>query len=136
MIEKWMTALSLVATVSGMSAPQAHATDLVTYEVVSDSIPFVDVEYLDQTGRHQLLNVPLPWRLDVGIDDARASTGFGAQVRADWRPSSGPGKWVVATIASNGKVLCQNTLDVGDVTCYGNTFVVNGYLDPKTVPLP
>lgn len=119
-----------------LCAPAAHAQDSVTYEIVSQYISTVNVEYIDDSGRKALENVQLPWRLEVPLADARASTGWGAQLRADWRPAAGPGRWVVATIFSNGRVLCQNTLDVGNVTCYGNTPIVNGYLDPKTVRLP
>lgn len=129
-------ALALALAGPVVWAPPAHAVDSVTYEVVSEYISTANVEYIDNTGRKALQQVQLPWRLEVSLDDARASTGWGAQVRADWRPTAGPGKWVVATIFSNGKVLCQNTLDVGNVTCYGNTPIVNGYLDPTTVSLP
>ena len=104
-----------------VSPPLAHADDVVTYRVESDIVSTMNVEYVDQTGRRLLEGVPLPWRLDVDLDDAKGPLGHGAQVRADWRPAAWPGRWVRVTIESNGKLLCQSTLDIGNATCYGNT---------------
>lgn len=102
-------------------APTGRATDAVTYEVASDAITSLDVEYVDQAGRRLLTGVTLPWRLDVTLDDAKGPLGHGGQLRADWRPRAGPAKWVTVRILSNGRLLCQSTLDVGNATCYGNT---------------
>lgn len=115
-----MLALALL-TAAAVWAPPAHATDAVTYEVVSDRIPTMNVEYVDGTGRNLLEAVPLPWRLDVTLDDAKGPTGRGAQVRADWRWAARPAQWVTVRIYSNGTLLCQSILDVGNATCYGNT---------------
>lgn len=104
-----------------LAAPPAAADEVVTYEIVSDSIPMVDVEYVDQTGRHLITSTPLPWRLDIPIADAEGPTGVGAQLRADWRPIRVPGDWVTVRILQGAQLLCQSTLDVGNVTCYGNT---------------
>ena len=117
--------VAAVALIFGIGAailaPPAHASDAVTYEVVSERISTISVEYVDQTGRKLLKSVPLPLRLDVTLDDAKGPTGPGAQVRADWRPSARPSLWVIVRIYSNGQLLCQTTLDVGNATCYGNT---------------
>jgi hypothetical protein len=113
-------ALLLLGTTTAV-APPAHATDSVTYEVMSDRISLVSVEYVDDTGRKLLTSVPLPWRLDVALDDAQGPTGRGAQVRADWRPTARLAQWVTVRIFSNGELLCQSILDVGNATCYGNT---------------
>jgi hypothetical protein len=110
--------LGIAATVL---APPAHASDAVTYEVVSERISTINVEYVDATGRKLLESVPLPWRFDVTLDDARGPTGRGAQVRADWRPTAAPSRWVTVRIYDGGRLLCQSTLDVGNATCYGNT---------------
>nr|WP_112596129.1 hypothetical protein [Mycobacteroides abscessus] len=110
--------MTLAATVSMASA---RAADAVTYEVVSDSISVVDIEYMNQGGRALITAIPLPWRMDVQLDEAQGPTGAGAQLRADWRRSRGPAKWVTVRIVSNGRLLCQSTLDVGNATCYGNT---------------
>ena len=99
----------------------AHAAETVTYEIVSQSIPAVDVEYMTQDGRTLLVGARLPWRMDVALDDPRGPTGEGAQIRADWRGIRGPARWVTVRIYSNGEPLCQSTLDVGNVSCYGNT---------------
>jgi hypothetical protein len=104
-----------------MLAPAARANDVVTYEVVSDSIPQANVEYVDASGRRLLESVPLPWRLDVTLDDATGPTGRGAQVRADWRPLKSKWRSVTVRIYQGSNLLCQSTLDVGDATCYGNT---------------
>lgn len=117
--------VAAIGAAAALSAPLARAADAVTYEVVSESISMMNVEYIDQSGRKLLEGVPLPWRLDVTLDDATGPTGRGAQIRADWRPTADPGLWVVVSISSNGKLLCRSALDVGDATCYGNTPYIN-----------
>jgi hypothetical protein len=122
MIRNRVAALSLILGIAAtVLAPAAHASHAVTYEVVSDSIPQVNVEYVDASGRKLLESVALPWRFDVTLDDARGPTGRGAQVRADWRPTAAPSRWVTVRIYDGGDLLCQSTLDVGNATCYGNT---------------
>jgi hypothetical protein len=117
-----VAALPLIVGIgAAILAPPAHASDAVTYEVVSERISMMNVEYVDQTGRKLLESVPLPWRLDVTLDDAKGPTGGGAQVRADWRPTAAPSRWVTVRIYDGGRLLCQSTLDVGNATCYGNT---------------
>jgi hypothetical protein len=110
----------LVVTGSAVASP-AHAADAVTYEIDSASIPVVDIEYMQSDGRTLITGVPLPWRMDVTLDTAQGPTGTGAQLRADWRRIRGPAKWVTVRIFSDGRLLCQSTLDVGNATCYGNT---------------
>lgn len=107
-------------TATALAGP-AHADDVVTYEIVSGTIPVVDVEYVDSNGRTYLTAVPLPWRTDVALDDAQGPTGRGAQLRADWRRIRGPARWVTVRIFEGSKLLCQSTLDVGNIACYGNT---------------
>jgi len=115
-------ALTIAAALTAVApAGPALASDTVTYEIVSNAIPVVDIEYVDQTGRKLITGVPLPWRIDVALDDAQGPTGPGAQLRADWRRIRGQAKWVTVRILQGGKLLCQSTLDVGNVTCYGNT---------------
>ncbi|MCX2930695.1 hypothetical protein ORI20_10430 [Mycobacterium sp. CVI_P3] len=114
-------ALALVAGMSPAVMPVARAADAVTYEIFSDTIPVVDVEYLQPGGRVLITGVALPWRIDVPLDDAQGPTGTGAQLRADWRRIRGPAKWVTVRIFGNGKLLCESVLDVGNATCYGNT---------------
>jgi hypothetical protein len=117
-----VAALPLILGIAAaVLAPPAHASDAVTYEVVSERISMMNVEFVDQTGRKLLESVPLPWRLDVTLNDAKGPTGRGAQVRADWRPTAHPSLWVIVRIYSDGQLLCQTTLDVGNATCYGNT---------------
>jgi hypothetical protein len=128
----------LIMCVSAVAvAPVARAEDSVTYEVVSDQITTANVEYRDSSGRIGLEQVPLPWRMDVTVVDARSSIKDGAEVRADWRPLRGPYKWfaapeteptshpnpptVTVRIYFRGAVICQSTLDVGNATCYGST---------------
>ncbi|MGE2713050.1 hypothetical protein ACQI4L_03220 [Mycolicibacterium litorale] len=111
----------LAAVAQAWAAPPARAAEQVTYEVASDSIPMVDVDFVQPGGQRVIAAVPLPWRMDVSLDDPHGPTGHGAQLRADWRPLRGPAKWVTIRIFSNGELLCQSTLDVGNATCYGNT---------------
>lgn len=101
--------------------PIAGAADLVTYEVVSDHIQVADIEYQDATGRLWASQAPLPWRVDAVVPAVRAAPPTGSQVRADWRSTAAPGRWVTVRIIYQGKVLCQNTLDLGNASCYGIT---------------
>lgn len=117
--------LVLTAWVSSLAlAPVAHAEDIVTYEIVSDQVMKANIEYYDQSVRRSLKDVPLPWRMDATVSDPRSVS---AEVRADWRSSIAglpvwrPNNWVTVRIWSHGTLLCQNTLDVGNATCYGNT---------------
>jgi hypothetical protein len=117
-----VAALPLIVGVAAtVLAPTSHAQDIVTYEVVSDLVPWANVEYVDASGRKLLESVPLPWRLAVTLDDARGPTGPGAQLRVDWRPLKSKGRLVTVRIFDGADLLCQSTLDVGDATCYGNT---------------
>jgi hypothetical protein len=104
-----------------INPPAAQADDLVTYEVVSDDIQVANIEYEDITGRASNIGVRLPWREDVMVHAVRGAPPDGSQVRADWRPSARPSRWVTVRVIYQGKVICQNTLDVGDATCYGIT---------------
>jgi hypothetical protein len=100
---------------------EAWADDLVTYEVVSDDIQIANIEYQDVTGRASVDTVTLPWRTDVVVRTVRGAPPDGSQVRADWRPTAAPARWVSVRIIYQGKVICQNTLDIGDAACYGST---------------
>ncbi|MDT5110747.1 MAG: hypothetical protein QOK33_2241 [Mycobacterium sp.] len=100
---------------------EAWADDLVTYEVVSDDIQVANIEYQDGTGRASVESVTLPWRTDAVVRAVRGAPPDGSQVRADWRPSAAPTRWVSVRIIYQGKVICQNTLDIGDAACYGIT---------------
>ena len=80
-----------------------------------------NIEYQDVTGRVAAQGTPLPWRMTVPVLAVRDAPPHGSQVRADWRPTAAPTRWVTVRIVYQGKVLCQNTLDIGDATCYGIT---------------
>lgn len=101
--------------------PVAWADDLVTYEVVSNDVGVANIEYQDTAGRMATEGVTLPWRNDVVVRAVRDAPPDGSQVRADWRPSAAPGRWVTVRIIYQGRVICQNTMDVGDAACYGIT---------------
>lgn len=123
--------ISLITGVSSVvMAPVARADDNVTYEVISDSVTVANIEYFDHSRRIVLNDAPLPWRTDATVWDAHSPTTDGAEVRADWRgsvpasplpPGRPPGYWVTTRITFQGKVICENTLDVGDAACYGST---------------
>jgi hypothetical protein len=126
--------LVLLALLAGgmgvLQAPVAHAEDVVTYEVFSDSVAgLAGVEYRDTSGKHLLRNVPLPWRLTVPVVNATSPTADGAELRADWRPNFRTaatvgrvllGKFVTVRIYRGEELLCESILDVGNVTCYGS----------------
>lgn len=103
------------------SPSSARADEVVTYEVVSNDIGIANIEYQDSAGRVALQSVALPWRAKVAVNSVRGAPPDGSQVRADWRPTAAPGRWVSVRIVYQGKILCQNTLDVGDASCYGIT---------------
>jgi hypothetical protein len=117
----WMACVTALCIPLVLDSPAAQAEDLVTYEVVSDVVPFVNIEYEDVTGRVSHEGVTLPWRTDAMVSSVRGAPPDGSQVRADWRPNAAPIHWVTVRIMYQGKVICQNTLDVGDATCYGIT---------------
>lgn len=113
---------ALVWGVSALVHPgAAWAGDVVTYEVVSDSIGVANIEYQDAAGRASMEAVPLPWRMDVVVSSVSGAPPNGSQIRADWRPNAAPARWVSVRIIRRGRVICQNTLDVGDAACYGVT---------------
>lgn len=103
------------------SSGVARAEDAVTYEVVSDSVAVVTIEYQDLAGRVPPHVVTLPWRMDTVVSSVRGAPPEGSQVRADWRPIAAPNRWVSVRISYRGEVICQNTLDIGDAACYGVT---------------
>ena len=72
-----------------------------------------------------LQGVPLPGRQNVTVPSARSQTEQGAEVRADWRPVAAPSRWVSVRIYVRGSLICENTLDVGNVTRYGSTPFIN-----------
>jgi hypothetical protein len=117
-----------------VTPPTASAVDTVTYEVTSQNVGAANIEYFENSQRRVLNGVHLPWRLDVTVADVRIPSSRGAEVRADWRPyvpaSILPpgmpiGYWVTVRISYRGKVICQNTLDVGNAACYGSTTFKN-----------
>lgn len=125
-----MAVTVLVGLASMLHAPLAHAEDVVTYEIFSDSVAgLASVEYRDTSGKHLLRNVPLPWRLSVPVADATSPRADGAELRADWRPNFRTaatvgrllqGKFVTVRIYRGEELLCENNLDVGNATCYGS----------------
>lgn len=104
-----------------MRVPPAQAGGNVIYEITSNDIAVVNIEYVDGAERRGLSNVALPWQKEVAVAEVRAQPPQGAEVRADWNPNARPSKWVVVRIYSHGQVICQTTLDIGNATCYGVT---------------
>lgn len=125
-----MAAATLGGLAGVMQAPVAHAQDVVTYEIFSDSVGgLAGVEYRDISGKHLLQDVALPWRLTVPVVDATSPTADGAELRADWRPNFRTaatvgrvllGKFVTVRIYRGEELLCESILDVGNATCYGS----------------
>lgn len=123
--------VSLIVGLTGLVySPVAHAEDTVTYDIFSDSVGVLTgLEYRDTTGKHQLLDVPLPWTLTVPVINATSATADGAELRADWRPNFRTaatvarllqGHFVTVRITRGKDVLCESILDVGNATCYGS----------------
>ncbi|ODQ96474.1 hypothetical protein BHQ17_00935 [Mycolicibacterium holsaticum] len=111
-----MAAVSLPVLVH---PPTAHAEDVVTYEVASDTVTVADIEYQTSTGRMSAGSVALPWRIDTAVRTVDGPPPHGSQVRADWRRDAAPRRWVSVRVIHRGKVICQNTLDIGGAACYG-----------------
>lgn len=119
---------SILALAVGGSAdpPTAWADEeaeeeSVTYEVVSDTVAVAHIQYQTAAGRMHTGPVALPWRTDAVLRSALGPPPDGSQVRADWRSTAAPTRWVTVRIIHQGKVVCQNTLDIGNATCYGVT---------------
>ncbi|OBB27330.1 hypothetical protein A5792_25500 [Mycolicibacterium peregrinum] len=104
-----------------MVAEPPTPEDLVTYEVVSPVVGMANIEYVTTSGRILVPNVALPWSFTVPVRDALAPPPDGSQVRADWRSTAGPARWVSVRVYVNGELICQNTLDIGNAACYGST---------------
>ena len=126
-----LTAVMLGVGIVGLAQmPVAHAEDTVTYEVVSDVVPAVaGIEYRDESGKHLVQGISLPWTLTVPVIDATSPTARGSELRVDWRPDFRTaatvgrvlqGQFVTVRISEGGTVLCESTLDVGNATCYGS----------------
>ncbi|WP_243841346.1 hypothetical protein [Mycobacterium sp. DL592] len=115
------TALVALVTPQWFSPATAWADGLVTYEVVSDDVDVANIEFQNAGGRVVVEGAVLPWRTVALVRVVRGAPPEGSQVRADWRPSSAPGRWVSVRIIVDGNVICQNTLDVGNAACYGIT---------------
>lgn len=128
-----LAAISVAVAFGGLlhvHAPVAHAEDVVTYEIFSNSVgQLAALEYRDTSGKHLLQAVPLPWSLTVPVVDATSPTADGAELRADWRPPWRTaatvgrvlqGLFVTVRISKGGQTLCESVLDVGNVTCYGS----------------
>lgn len=116
----WVAQSSAWADDSVHDALGASA-DTVTYEVVSPAVHSADIEYVTETGRVFAPNVALPWSLTVPVRNALGPPPDGSQVRADWRSTRGPARWVSVRVYVNGILICQNTLDIGNAACYGST---------------
>lgn len=124
-------AIALLAALASVPAPAvAHAEELVTYQIFSDSVAgLAGVEYRDTAGKHLLQDVPLPWSLTVPVVNATSPTNDGAELRADWRPPFRTaatvgrvllGHFVTVRIYRGNELLCESILDVGNATCYGS----------------
>jgi hypothetical protein len=114
-----MLIVTMIVGSSMMAAvPTASAEDSVAYEITSQDIGEVNLEYYDQSERKALQHVQLPWRMNVTVANPYSND---AEVRADWRPTARPSRWVTVRIIHRAKVLCENTLDVGNSACYGST---------------
>jgi hypothetical protein len=125
-----MVASTIAGVATLVTAPVAHAEELVTYEVVSEFVPVVaGIEYRDVSGKKLLQEVQLPWQTTVPVANAFSREDAGSEVRADWRPPFRTaatvgrvlqGQLVTVRISLRGKVICESTLDVGNATCYGS----------------
>jgi hypothetical protein len=126
------TVISAAVCLGGLlHAPMAHADDVVTYDIFSDTVgQLAGVEYRDTAGKHLLRDVSLPWSLTVPVVQATSPTSDGAELRADWRPGFRTpatvgrvlqGHFVTVRISRGGETLCESILDLGNATCYGNT---------------
>jgi hypothetical protein len=124
-------AVSIIAGVAAVvSSPVGRAEDVVTYEVFSAVVPMVaSIEYRDVSGKKLLQSVPLPWQTTVPVVNIFSPEDAGAEVRTDWRPPFRTaatvgrvlqGQLVTVRITFRGHVVCESTLDVGNVTCYGS----------------
>ncbi|SRX79603.1 hypothetical protein [Mycolicibacterium parafortuitum] len=114
--------LACAMMLSSVGSPaNAWADDVVLYEVLSGQIAVANIEWQDATGRRYTPGATLPWRAAVPVQAPLGPPPNGSQIRAEWRRNAWPAKWVTVRISYRGKVICQNTLDVGNAACYGAT---------------
>jgi hypothetical protein len=111
-----------IAVITGIpvfaSSPPAYADDIVTYEVISTSdIAAANVEYSDIAGRRELQQVPLPWRVNATVGNARSND---AAISANWRPHDKPYHFVTVRVYTRGTLLCEVARDTGAGACYGS----------------
>ena len=129
MIRLHAVVVSAIATVAGLlSTSTARAAVPVTYEVVSADIGSANVAFFNGHARQALLNVPLPWRTTVILDNPASLGTDVAEIRADWRWAAAPNRWVTVRIYFGDIVRCANTLDVGNASCYGTSGFDNSEL--------
>jgi hypothetical protein len=122
MIRLHAVVVALITIAFGLlSAPPARAAVPVTYEVASTAIGSANVEFFDGRARQALLNVSLPWRTTVMLDNPASLGTDVAEIRADWRWAAAPNRWVTVRVYFGDIVRCANTLDVGNASCYGTT---------------
>jgi hypothetical protein len=114
-----LAALAATTAAAVVSAPVAHADQSVTYEVVSDRVSTVDLDYFDGATRKQVKDVALPWRTTVSI----ANPGVKARLAADWRRDKTalwkPGDRVTVRLYIDGTPGCEVTVDIGTAICNG-----------------
>jgi len=108
--------VSVIAGLSSVTAPTAHADGSVMYEVTSAYMPVANIEYTDVYGQHSIENESLPWRMNATVADAH---GADTILRADWTSQAGRYKWATVRIYTHGSLLCENTLDGGTASCDG-----------------
>lgn len=118
MIFRFVVTAVIIGILALAAPPPARADDIVTYEVLTTSdIAAVNVEYSDISGRRALQQVPLPWRINATVGNARSND---AEIIANWRPHDKLYHFVTVRVYTRGTLLCENIRDTGDGACYGS----------------
>lgn len=136
MIRVGCIATSLITAVSALGvAPAARADVGVTYEVVSNYLHSVNVEYYDGSQPVSLENVSLPWRTNAMVVNPTSQLTDGARLRANWRPPE-EFAWVTIRIFVRGSLICESTQTKGKASCYGDHPSLSGDLPARRGAFP
>lgn len=125
-----MAAASVSAIVLAVPAPPAHADGLVRYEVISNYVSAVSVDFTDGAGRTSIPGVALPWRANVAVADPYS---VDTTLRVTW-PGAQRYKWVKIRIYTRGSLLCEGIFDTGEGSCTAKG-LYGGQIPPFLVPV-
>lgn len=125
-----MVVLMASVGINVIAPAPARADDVVTYEVTSNFIDSVTVDYSDGAGRSGPVRVTLPWRANVAVSNPLRAD---ATIDVSWEPAQRY-KFVQVRMFVRGSKLCESTLDAGKASCTGRG-AYGGVIPPFLPPV-